>query len=116
MCAVYSMYVILIVYYRSEDPALVQTHGRLQSYQHQISHPLPHQTPLSPVTHSKSTEFSRVNGHFDVPGALPPGMPVTSLVGESILPRSNSSGLMWNEQKALDRDAHHVRSQESKCN
>jgi len=99
---------------RSEDPALAQAQARLQSYQHQVSQPLPHQAPLSPVSHSKSIEFPRVNGHFDSTGGLPPGIPTTTQAGGSLLPRSSSSGLVWNEQKALDRDDHHFRSQESK--
>jgi len=66
------------------------------------------------VIHSKSTEFSRVNGHFEGLGGLPPGIPTAAPGGTSILPRSSSSGYVWSEQKALDRDAHHVRSQESK--
>jgi len=106
MC-IYSMY-------RSEDPALAQAQARLQSYQHQVSQPLPHQTPLSPVSHSKSIEFPQVNGHFDSSGGLPPGIPTTTPVLGSLLPRSSSSGIVWNEQKALDRDEHHFRSQESK--
>jgi len=101
----------VFVHYRSDDPALAQAHTRLQSYQHQISHPLPHQTPLSPVSHSKSTEFPRINGQFDGPGGLPP---ITAPAGGSLLPRSSSSGFVWSEQKALDRDEHHVRSQDSK--
>jgi len=72
---------------------------------------------MSPVSHSKSTEFPRSNGYYDGPTSLPAGgLMVTSSSGmmSSHLSRSTSSGYVWRDEQpplALDQDPHHIQGE-----
>ena len=86
-------------------------------YHHQQSQPAPHYpSPMSPVTHSKSTEFPRSNGYFDGPTGLPAGAPMVSSSSgmmSSQLSRSTSSGYVWKDEHPmpLDQDPHHIQGE-----